>query len=95
MELVGRAGASPPSRTAAIIFLIGRAGASPPSLTTGAPPSIFIYIVCPTDRPRPPAPDGPALRANVAGQITRASTLYVFIHVYICVYTWSKLASLL
>ena len=30
-------------------------------------------------------PGGPALRANVAGQITRASTLYVFIHVYICI----------
>ena len=32
-----------------------------------------------------PGPPGPALRANVAGQITRASTLYVFIHVYICI----------
>ena len=39
---------------------------------------IFILYV------RPP-PGGPALRANVAGQITRASTLYVFIHVYICI----------
>ena len=68
--------------------IIGRAGASPPSLTTGAPPSIYIYIYLFIYLfilyVRPP-PGGPALRANVAGQITRASTLYVFIHVYICI----------
>ena len=44
--VIGRAGASPPSRTAAIIFLyiylfIGRAGASPPSRTAAI---IFLYI---------------------------------------------------
>ena len=66
--IIGRAGASPPSRTAAIIFLYIY---------------IFIYIFI-SVRPFWP-PGGPALRANVAGQITRASTLYVFIHVYIYV----------
>ena len=37
-------------------------------------------------------PGGPALRANVAGQITRASTLYLYMCTYVCIYTWSKLA---
>ena len=63
------------------ILLVGRAGASPPSRTAAI---IFLYILYISDRPFWP-PGGPALRANVAGQITRASTLYVFIHVYICI----------
>ena len=78
-----------------LIYIIGRAGASPPSLTTGARRLyiyIYIYLILYV-RPFWP-PGGPALRANVAGQITRASTLY-FICIYTCihmyVYTWSKL----
>ena len=51
-------------------IIIGRAEASPPSLTTGAPPSIyiFIYLFILYVRPFWP-PGGPALRANVAGRI--------------------------
>ena len=33
---------------------------------------LLVYLYCTSDRP---PPGGPALRANVAGQITRASTL--------------------
>ena len=70
----------------------GFAPARPPSLTTGARRLyiyiIYIYIV----RPTVLAPGWPRTTRK-RGQITRASTLYVFIHVYICmyVYTWSKL----
>ena len=73
VHIIGRAGASPPSRTAAIIFLYIY-------IYIYLYIYIFIYI-----RPTVLAPGDPALRANVAGQIIRASTLYVFIHVYICI----------
>ena len=74
------------------ILLVGRAEASPPSLTTGAPPSIYIYIYIYIylfiylfilyGRPFWP-PGGPALRANVAGRIGVESDYSCYYAIYI------------
>ena len=73
-------------------YIIGRAGASPPSLTTGAPPSIYIYIIYIV---RPTAPGWPrATRKRSRPDHTCKYTIriYTCIYMYTYVYTWSKLA---
>ena len=77
--------------------IIGRAGASPPSLTTGAPPSIhvyifiylFIYIVRPT---APGWPRATRKRSRPDHPCKYIIRIYTCIHMYTYVYTWSKLA---
>ena len=52
----------------------------------------FIYIYLYIYRPFWP-PGGPALRANVAGQITRASTLYMYTYIRMYIHGQSNNAS--
>ena len=72
-NIIGRAAAqaSPPSRTAAIIF-IGRAGASPPSYVV-VQLRLFFYIIGRAGASPPSRTTGPRC-------------LYIYIYVYIYVY---------
>ena len=72
-----------------ILCIIGRAGASPHSLTTGAPPSIYIFIVRPTAPGWPRATRKRSRPDHTCKYIIR---IYTCIHMYTYVYTWSKLA---